>query len=485
MIAKNSTSELQDFHSQIHNQLLAQRQGITSWGGLFETAWAALVIARHSPDNRQDEIINALKGEFLGERRLRAINKPYDLATCYMTSAFLTTIEVNDVASEFIKLAEEFLSKEVRIEWQERFHFYCTPEYVFAASLVYEQNSTAFSKDAKAKLQKAITNSFENNWYGRSHNFALSGAAYFNLGSIDSSNCQSLAEFVLSFKDANIVLEDTIPLLWFLELNWEKMRSHLSDSGIVDTIDKYLLNQRRKTLNISPTFITESLDFQKNSTRDSAERIQQVANARILSTIELLMLDEIAAKHAIASWIITQEEYSRKDVISETFQVYRNHVDSALYDVGLKDRLDAIYRSLESNNPADWAQAAMSSRQVLYDLSNILFQISATTYPYLKSPDNKPLEIAKNKEKNRFNAYLQQIGIRSKNPLVVKQLEYLFGMISKLIDETAAAGKRKPQADFEETRSIVLLTYLFLGELERLTKFQVVTELIPPGETES
>lgn len=169
----------------------------------------------------------------------------------------------------------------------------------------------------------------------------------------------------------------------------------------------------------------------------------------------------------------------QRDTIVTLFDSYRKRVDEALAKFGLSNNLELIYQNLSSSNPAAWTQAALACRQVIYDLSKKLLQVSDTTYAYIPGQDGKPMSLAQNKEKNRLAAYMHQMGIRSNNPLAVKQLDYLESLMRELTNEASGSGKSSTTTH-DEACSVVLHTYLFLGELERLTGFQIVTQIAPP-----
>ncbi len=477
MMAINDSLNLRAIHDQIHSQVLSRRQDTAFWEGLFETAWAGYILAHHAPENRQDEIVNSIKGEILGEKRLKDISKPYDLASCYMIAAFLDSIGVKDDATDFVGMAENFVETNLSsVEWQERFHFYTTPEYVYAACLCFDQMPGCLSQTSIATLQQATAGFCTNQWYNRSQIYALAGSAYLCLSSFQPQDCVALAQFALHFQAAT--LEDNIALLWFLETNWEHMREAIADNtDLAQQVDFLLVDLRTRIFRFFPNFVIEPFDLEQGRTLTTMQQLERVASDRMVSTIELLMLDEVAERHAVSALVVTKEEWARRDTISTLFDQYRVRVDGALENLGLTNTLEAIYHSLDSDNPASWSQAALSCRHVLYELSHTLLQVPDKTYLHLKGRDDQPMSLAKDKEKNRLEAYMHQIGVRSRNPLVVEQLNYLSDLMRRLFDEAAATGKHRPGPGYEETCSVVLHTYLFLGELERLTKFEVVTGL--------
>ena len=127
MTGASNTLDLRSVHDQIHNLVLSRRRGVAIWENRFETAWAGSILARHRVENRQEEIINSIKGTILGEDRITTISTPSDLAACYMMAVFLHSIGVVEDAIEYIRMAELFVQNNIfEIDQNERFHFYST-----------------------------------------------------------------------------------------------------------------------------------------------------------------------------------------------------------------------------------------------------------------------------------------------------------------------------------------------------------------------
>ena len=464
-------------HDQVHNLVLSRRRGIAIWEGVFETAWAGYVIANHATENREEELLNSIKGMIVGERRIQSIKNAYDLASCYMSAAFLFRIGDTDDAIEYIELAETFVNENISHEEIEgRFHFYSTPEYIYAASLNADYALDRISSPSILALQQAAGEFYHNKWYGRSQVFATAGSAYLRLNGYSLETCTSLGNFALNYQAE--LIEEKISVLWFLETTWPEMRKYvLGNTVLQNELDSYLIYLRTQIFRVFPNFVTEPYDLEQSRLTTAEQLLERVASDRIVTTIELLMLDEVAERHAISSLVVTKEELARRDSITTIFDSYRQRVDAAIEKIGLTNTLLAIYQAVDSNNPASWSQAALSCRQVLYELSTILLQVPDKTYPHIKSKDGQPMSLAGNVEKNRLEAYMHQMGIRKGNPLLVEQLGSLSELMRILFDEAAATGKRRPSPNLEEVCSLVLNTYLFLGDLERLTGFEVVTEL--------
>lgn len=239
MISNNSL-DLRALHDYVHNLVLSRRQGVAVWQGVFETAWAGYVLAKHDPENKQEEILNLVKGELLGENRLTAITDPYGLASAYMITAFLHKIGAYRDAEEFMDLAEGFAQIYLlSVDWQEKFHFYSTPDYIYAASLAFEAIPRLDSKSHTALMQAGAAFQ-QTEWEHSVYVLALAGAAYLRVTQFAVDVCAQIAVFVRNFEV--MIEEDNIALLWFLDLHWDLMRQKLIDAAeVVAAIDSRLI----------------------------------------------------------------------------------------------------------------------------------------------------------------------------------------------------------------------------------------------------
>jgi hypothetical protein len=132
----NTRLDLTQLHNAIHNYVLSRRESVGFWSGSFETAWAGFVFAGHSSDNVEEATINLIKGELLGEKNPDSLDTPVDVAAYYMSAAFFQKIGLTEVAVEFVRKADiETLNLTASIDLGERFHFFSTPEYLYALAL--------------------------------------------------------------------------------------------------------------------------------------------------------------------------------------------------------------------------------------------------------------------------------------------------------------------------------------------------------------
>lgn len=475
--------DLRSIHDTIHTLVMSRRRGIGFWDGLFESCWAGYVLARHSPENRSEEIINSIKGEVLGERRLENILDDYTLASSYIIGVFLNQIGSRSEAEQFIALSEEYIKNDVlNYSASERFQFFTTPEYVYAGSLAY----VSFASHMRAKtidaLRQATQDVYNANWGDSCYRFALMGSALLKLYGYEPSLTLGLATFAANFKPQ--IEEDNIPLLWFLDVHWHDMQAVLANDNpaLVADLNKRLPEIRTKVFRVFPNFTLEPVEYQAANMQSETDKLDRVADARVVTTIELLMLDEIAEKHSVSSIVITREELENRYIVPTAINNYQKRVDDGLAKIGLSGELEAIYSNLQANNSSHWSSAVFACRRILYELADRLLTVDDELYPYLFDKSGKnPISIKKDKERNRLLAYMHQMGIRNENPLISIQLDALMSMMHELVNQTSGEGKRS-NLDYDTALSIVLNTYFFLGELIRLTNFQIVDQIKPPSK---
>lgn len=474
--------DLRHIHDSIHTLVMSRRRAIGFWDGLFESCWAGYVLACHSPENRSDEIINSLKGEVLGEGRLDKVNDDYSLASCFIISAFLNKVGSRSEAEYFISLAEEYVQQDIiEFSYNERFQFFSTPEYVYAGALAFQDFASIMSKKTISSLEQATRAVFERNWGDSSYRFALMGSALLKIVGFQSEIAAGLASFADSFIPQ--IEEDNIPLLWFLDMNWHAMRHVLinDSSSLIESLDTKLPEIRTKVFRVFPNFVLEPAEYQGNAgSLSETEKLDYVANTRVVNTIELLMLDEVAEKHTISSIVVTRQELENRYIVPMAIKRHQERVNIGLDKIGLSNELEAVYSNLEGNNSSHWSSAVFACRRILYELADRLLVVPDEVYPYLTDKSGKnPISIKKDKERNRLLAYMHQMGVKNSNPLIAAQLEMLGGMMHELVSQTSGEGKRS-NLDYDTALSIVLNTYFFLGELIRLTDFQIITEIEDP-----
>jgi len=144
------------------------------------------------------------------------------------------------------------------------------------------------------------------------------------------------------------------------------------------------------------------------------------------------------------------------------FSEYQEAVSQAMSKLGIEDNVQNAYENLQGGNKASWRISALACRNILGDLGKKLYQAPEKVYPYI----GKPMPVGLKNEMNRIRAYLHQNNIGA-DSLLAQMLQPLY--------EEACRGKS--DINYEEAQSIVINTYVFVGELARRTNMQPVTEL--------
>ena len=155
------------------------------------------------------------------------------------------------------------------------------------------------------------------------------------------------------------------------------------------------------------------------------------------------------------------------------FGEYQKAVSQAMSKLGIEDNTQNAYENLQGGNKASWRISALACRNILGDLGRKLYQAPEKAYPYIEV-HGKPMPVGLKNEVNRIRAYLHQNNIGA-DSLLAQMLQPLY--------EEACRGKS--DINYKEAQSILINTYVFVGELARRTNMQPVTELHRPELTAS
>ncbi|MCB0164254.1 MAG: hypothetical protein KDI79_08520 [Anaerolineae bacterium] len=457
--------DLAELHKSIHNLVLSRRKDVGFWEGTLETAWAGLTFASHLEVNQDTFVINLIKGEILGDKRPTNPNAESELAACYMIAAFFQEINLSSNAVEFIELANKSaLEIATHVDPEERFHLFSTPEYLYAIVLAHQATNRLLPDKINEVVLASLDRIREADWYRNAYIFALAGTAYLMINDYSQTACELVMVWPLTL-DLTKIDEASLPITWFFERNWDLVRLNINETHR-KTIDETAVVLRSKLLHSLDQFDVQlAWSLPMDADQDEAG-----SDGLIISTIELLMLDEIAEKHSQQSLILTQEEIDGHRLLSSAFQHYKLLVDEKLAQVGLGGELDAIYEGLATDNPASWQNAILGCRNVLYGLSKILWQVPGDEY---KLPNGEKISVKQDREKNRLLAYLAYKGVsKTQQPIIKAEFEAMINLTLTLIDKSA---KAKHKISKEEAFSLVMALYVTLGELIALTDLEPAT----------
>jgi hypothetical protein len=124
--------------------------------------------------------------------------------------------------------------------------------------------------------------------------------------------------------------------VWFFDKHWNQIRPHL-DHEEQKRLDVLSIELRSNLLNSMGQY-----DFQLAwlpPMRVNYENHFVTPDSLVVSTIELLMLDEIAERHSYQSFVLTQEEIDDHRLLTSTFERFKQKVDDRLAEIGLEDSL--------------------------------------------------------------------------------------------------------------------------------------------------
>jgi len=148
--------------------------------------------------------------------------------------------------------------------------------------------------------------------------------------------------------------------------------------------------------------------------------------------------------------------------IDTIFRDYQKVVGAALSNLEIDDHLETAYRNLKGGDEASWRAAALSCRNVLQDLSAKLWRVECDDY----NMGGELISVKSDRVRNRLRAYMHVKGLnRDDTPVALLDPVY------------AQASAAKIKCSYEDARSVLIVTYLFLAELIRQTDMKPVTEI--------
>lgn len=149
--------------------------------------------------------------------------------------------------------------------------------------------------------------------------------------------------------------------------------------------------------------------------------------------------------------------------IDTIFRDYQGAVGSALSNIGIADHLRTAYINLKGGDEASWRAAALACRNVLHDLSGKLWCVKFRDYNF---DDGRGL-VKLDNPRIKLRAYMREKGLEKKDTPVAL-LEPLYSQ--------GSAGK-EIECSYEDARSTLMVTYLFVAELIRQTDMKPVSEI--------
>ena len=167
------------------------------------------------------------------------------------------------------------------------------------------------------------------------------------------------------------------------------------------------------------------------------------------------------------------------NVLSDIWQDYRREVDAVLQRINLTQHWNAIQSGLLGENPEGWRNAVFGCRNLLADVAVHVWRDGRKTYPHLKDPDGKPIDVTSEKFANRLAAYLHQKGLTGTSGKFLRdEVERLAPSIRSLIGYQSEAHQPIERG---RARSIALGTYMILGELAMRTDMEPIEKYGKPG----
>jgi len=168
------------------------------------------------------------------------------------------------------------------------------------------------------------------------------------------------------------------------------------------------------------------------------------------------------------------------DILGDIWSQYRIIVDAGLANLNLADHFKAIQHSLRETNPEAWRSAILECRNLLNDLANHLWRDNRPRYEHLPGKsDDGFLDVTRGKFGNRLAAYLHQKGLSGTHGEYFRnEADRLATSILSLIAYQSIAHD---PISLQDVRSIVIATYVLIGEIINRTDLNPVEIYGPPA----
>ena len=222
----------------------------------------------------------------------------------------------------------------------------------------------------------------------------------------------------------------------------------------------------------------QTKDYWLQSERINLHRVEvswRAEFSRILEEIERRTFD-------FASKAYVQIKYS--NVIGDIWNEYRKEVDAKLSRLAFGNHFNAIETAMQSENPESQRTAVFECRSLLHDLADYLWRDTRKTYEHLPGTgaDDKLL-VTSDKFGNRIAAYLHQKGISGKRGKFYREeAERLASSILAIISLQSEAHDKM---EYQDIRSVVISTYILLGEIITRTDLKPIEQYGKPFYEES
>lgn len=180
-----------------------------------------------------------------------------------------------------------------------------------------------------------------------------------------------------------------------------------------------------------------------------------------------------ARQHYYAEAVAALAELEFGDVALSVFEGYVSQLDAKLGRLGLADSLRVATENLRPGDEESCRQTVFAVRHAVTALSRRLWRATCAQYaPLGLDLQGRPgVELVKNK----LRAWLHQRGLRRHGEgLIEQELVWLADLANALWDFDSKTAKGS--VTYEDARTCLIATYVFLGEIAVRTDLEPVTD---------
>jgi hypothetical protein len=230
------------------------------------------------------------------------------------------------------------------------------------------------------------------------------------------------------------------------------------------------------------TGYSEPLDQTKQVRSPSGRRTITFERRRVFTapTIAASLIVIERAAFDFASRAYVQLKFA--GAVGDIWAQYRTRVDAGLATLDMAKHLKAIELGISGPNPETWRSAVFECRNLLTDLATHLWRDTRPRYEHLPgNTKERTLDVTSEKFGNRLAAYLHQKAISgTRGQFLRDEADRIATSILSLISFQSEA--HRPMA-FQDAASIVVSTYVLVGEIIARTDLAPITTYSQPEAT--
>jgi hypothetical protein len=182
----------------------------------------------------------------------------------------------------------------------------------------------------------------------------------------------------------------------------------------------------------------------------------------------------LATRRGFIYQYVLQRHYELKysGIVDDIFTRIRDRVDGQIGMVvpGAIKKLSAVYESLASDNPENWANAVHSCRRILQELADAVFPLTDESRTTWVNGKEQQIKLGQDHYTNRIIAFVEDNSDSDRfEEIVGSHLKYLGERLDSVF-QAAQKGSHSEVVSRQEADRYVIYTYLLVGDILSLRR---------------